>query len=403
MKKLLFVMDTFPLGGIAKSQLALFNELEGKYEMDFLLMRQEGLFLPLIPKSVHLLNEPLEIAFRNPHPANAFKTLKELSFGRWLKWCTFSLKCSLGRLRGGLHGQINAMDVWLGKNTPAIKKHYDAAIAYQGGRCIYYLVEKVNADIKIGYVHNDYSASEVDWMMKPSDSKYFPKLDSIVTISPECVASLHREFPELKEKCVVVENICSPKMIKSMAQDGETFTDNYLGTRLITMGRFDINQKGIDFAIDTCRILKDKGVEFKWYFLGEGAERPMVEKLIKEAGVEDRFILLGAKTNPYPFIKDADIYVQPSRFEGKSVALDEVKALAKPVVVTNFSTVLDQFTDGKTALVAKMEPKDIASKIEELITNAELRTIFSDNLKNEKVGNEEQAEVFTSLLTKKRV
>lgn len=403
MKRLLFIMDNFPLGGIAKSQLALFNEIEDQYEIDFLLFHKEGLFVPLIPKSVNTITGVIEDEFRNPHPKFAFKHLKSMKFYRWLKWCLFSMRCTMAKLTGGLHKMVCTMDEQYALLSRSIDKHYDAAIAYQGGRCIYYLVEKVNADIKIGYVHNDYSASEVDWMMKPSDSKYFPKLDSIVTISPECVASLHREFPELKEKCFVVENICSPKMIKSMAQDGETFTDNYLGTRLITMGRFDINQKGIDFAIDACRILKDKGVEFKWYFLGEGAERPMVEKLIKEAGVEDRFILLGAKTNPYPFIKDADIYVQPSRFEGKSVALDEVKALAKPVVVTNFSTVFDQFTDGKTALVAKMEPKDIASKIEELITNAELRTIFSDNLKNEKVGNEKQAEVFTSLLTKKRV
>lgn len=403
MKKLLFVMDSFPLGGIAKAQLALFNALEGKYEIDFLLMRQEGLLLPLIPKSVRLLNEPLEIAFRNPHPANAFKALKELSFGKWLKWCTFSLTCSLGRLRGGLHGQINAMDVWLGKNTPAIKKHYDAAIAFQGGRCIYYIAEQIDADVKIGFVHSNYSVNETDFMLKPSDSIYFPQMDYIATISQVCLESLWKEFPALKEKCLVIENICSPKMINTMAAKGESYTDGFKGVRLASMGRFDIQIKGMDMAVEVCRILKQKGVSFRWYWLGEGDQRPQLEKMIKDAGVGDVFILLGAKTNPYPYIKDADIYVQPSRIEGKSVALDEVKALARPVVVTCFGSVYDQFTDKQNALISEMNAQSVADNIIKLIEDNALAESLHQNLLNEKVGNEEQAEVFTSLLTKKRV
>lgn len=403
MKRLLFIMDNFPLGGIAKAQLALFNELEGKYEIDFLLMKQEGLFLPLIPKSLRLLEEPLEDAFRNPHPANAIRALKDLSFNKWLKWCRFSLACCLGRVSDGLHGQINAMDVWLGKNTPAIRKHYDAAIAFQGGRCIYYLAEQIDADVKIGFVHSNYSVNETDFMLKPSDSIYFPQMDYIVTISHVCLESLWKEFPALKEKCLVIENICSPKMINTMALNGESYTDGFKGVRLASMGRFDIQIKGMDMAIEACRIMKQKGVNFRWYWLGEGDQRPQLEKMIKEAGVEDVFILLGAKTNPYPYIKDADIYVQPSRIEGKSVALDEVKALARPVVVTCFGSVFDQFTDQQNALIAEMNAQSVADKIMKLIEDKSLAKTFHQNLLHEKVGNEEQAEIFTSLLTKKRV
>lgn len=393
-------MDTFPLGGIAKAQLALFNELHGKYEIDFLLMQQEGLFIPLIPKDINLLPEPIERVFRTPHPANVLNALRSLSFAKWLKWCTFSAVCTFGRLRGGLHGQINAMDVWLGKNTPAVKKHYDAAIAFQGGRCIYYLAEQIDAKVKIGFVHNDYSASEVDFMLKPSDIKYYPMMDHVVTISPECCESLYREFPDIKDKCCVVGNICSAKMIRSMAERGDSFSDGFGGIRLVTMGRFDINQKGIDMAVEACALLKNKGLKFKWYFLGDGRERPQVEKLIIENDVRDVFVLLGAMTNPYPYIKDADVYVQPSRFEGKSVALDEVKALAIPTVVTNFSTVHDQFTDGKTAIICEIKPTAIATAIEQLVNSPELQRTFRDNLLSEKVGNEEQALVFESLLQK---
>lgn len=234
--------------------------------------------------------------------------------------------------------------------------------------------------------------------MKPVDSLYFPKLDHIVTISDICLNSLYYEFPDLKDKCCVVENICSPKFIKQSAAKGESFNDDYKGCRLVTMGRFDIWQKGIDWAVEIAKKLKTHRVDFKWYFLGEGNQRPKVEEMIRDAGIEDLFILMGAKVNPYPYIADADIYVQPSRVEGKSVALDEVKALSKPIVVTNFPSVYDQFTDEKTALIAKMDPSDIADKIIRLINEPETRQKLINNLKAEKVGNEEQVQIFESLL-----
>ena len=395
-------MDTFPLGGIAKSLLSLFNEIEGKYDIDFLIMKQEGLFIPLIPQGINVLPEQLEREFRDPHPKGIFRNLKSLGLKKWLKWVGYSLSCCWARLTGGLHKHICTMDVYIGKHTKKINKHYDAAIAYAGGRCIYYLVENVDADAKIGYVHNDYSQSEVDWMLKPVDKVYYPHLDHIVTISPICLNSLKMEFPNIADKCCVVENICSVKMIRELALKENPFAKNDKNeTIIVTMGRFDINQKGIDFAVKACSLLVEKKKKFKWYFVGDGAQRSMVEKLILDHKVEEYFILCGAKINPYPYILGADIYVQPSRFEGKSVALDEVKALAKPVVVTNFSSVKDQFEDEKTALIAELSAEDIAEKIMRLMEDVELRNRLSENLRLEKVGNEEQAQVFEGLLEKK--
>lgn len=393
-------MDTFPLGGISKSLLALLHQLDGKYDIDMLLMRQTGLFIPLIPNSVHLVPEPIESTFRNPNPRYILSALKSLPLGRFISWLNLSARCSVARIIGGLHRQINVLDAWLGRHTRAIGKHYDAAIAYQGGRCIYYLIENVDADVKIGYVHNDYTQSEVDFMMKPTDRRYFPQLDDIVTISPKCAASLANEFPQLKNKIKVIENICSPSMIRSLASKNVEFDENYNGSRLITMCRIDIHQKGLDFAVEVCRILKANGLDFKWYILGDGDERPVLERMIKENQVQDCLILAGAKFNPYAFIRQADIYVQPSRYEGKSVALDEVKALAKPTVVTNFSTVNDQFENERTAIVCDMTPQSIADAIMRLINEPELCEKLSANLAAEKVGNEEQAQVFESLLEK---
>lgn len=399
-KRLLFIMDTFPLGGISKSLLALFNELGTKYEVDFLLMRHEGLFLPLIPESVKLLNEPISEAFRSPHPENVLKVFKTIPFKEWLKWCSYSLKCSFGKLTGGLKGQVQAMDVWLGKNTAPLSDKYDAAIAYQGGRCIYYLIEQINAEVKIGYVHSDYLNNETDYMLYPTDKKYFPKLDYLVTISGHCADSLVKAFPDLKDKIKVIENICSPKMINSMSYEFKPFDDDFVGFRLMTMGRLDWNVKGLDFIVDAACLLRDANIDFRWYMLGDGHSRKKLEQAIAANSLQKHIVILGAQTNPYPFLNACDIYVHPSRVEGKSVALDEVKALAKPVVVTNFSTVFDQFKDRKTALVCDMDPRDIASKIKILIDSPDLRIKLSDNIKAEKIGNAEQAKIFESLLQK---
>jgi glycosyltransferase involved in cell wall biosynthesis len=390
-------MDTFPLGGISKSLLALFNELGDEFEIDFLLMKQEGIFIPLIPKNVNLLPEPIEHDFRNPSPVHVIAAFRNMPICRFVKWIEYSITCAFARIFGGLHKQVQQMDKWLGKNIAPKPKHYDAAIAYQGGRCIYYLVEGVSADIKIGYVHSDYSSNETDYMLYPTDKDYFRKLNHIVTISPKCANSLAQVFSDIKEKISVVENICSPKLINSMAAESCEL-DSCSSLKIVMMGRLDIEIKGIDLAIAAASILKGRGIDFKWFIIGDGKARSKVEQMIKDANIEDHFTILGAKTNPYPYLRSADIYVHPSRIEGKSVALDEVKALAKPVVVTNFSTVYDQFTDGVTALICEMNANDIADKILTMINNPELRAQLVDNLRYEKVGNEEQIEVFKSLL-----
>lgn len=392
-------MDTFPLGGIAKSLLALFNELGNRYDIDFLLMRKEGLFLPMIPDNVHLLKEPIASEYRNPHPKLVLRNYKALSLREWLRWCSFSLTCSVGQLRGGLHRKVQSMDEWLGKHTTPLKKHYDAAIAYQGGRCIYYLIQNVDADVKIGYVHSDYLNNETDYMLYRTDKKYFPTLDSLVTISEKCVESLRKAFPDMLSKIKVVENICSPTMIRSMANEFVPF-EEYTGLKLLTMGRLDWEVKGLDFIVDAAENLKSKGIDFRWYLLGDGHSRKRLEEAIAQRLLDKHVLILGAKTNPYPYISACDIYVHPSRVEGKSVALDEVKALAKPVVVTDFSTVFDQFRDNVTALICKKDPDDIVKSIILLANNPNERKRLTSNLQSEKIGNCEQVDIFESLLTK---
>ena len=160
-------------------------------------------------------------------------------------------------------------------------------------------------------------------------------------------------------------------------------------TVLCTVGRF-FEQKNISLAVDACGELIKRGKNIKWYHIGDGPLKGETEKQISENNLQNIFILLGEKSEPYPYMGQCDIYVQPSLYEGKSIAIDEAKCLCRPIVVTNFSTVHDQITDGVNGLICQMDKKDMADKIELLIDSREERKKLIENLKREEIGNENE-------------
>ena len=189
-------------------------------------------------------------------------------------------------------------------------------------------------------------------------------------------------------------NIVSPSIINEMAK--EKIDINNAEINLVTVGRLNY-QKGYDMAIEACKKLVEKGYDIKWNILGEGEERANLEGLIKKYNLQDRFILLGIKENPYPYVQNADIYVQTSRFEGKSIAIDEAKILNKPILVTNFTTVRDQISDGVNGIIVDMNVDSIVDGLETLIKDSNLRNKLKKNLASEELGTEKEIEVFYSL------
>ena len=123
-----------------------------------------------------------------------------------------------------------------------------------------------------------------------------------------------------------------------------------------------------------------------------------MESLIGEEDVRDCFFLLGERENPYPYFKNCDVYVQPSRFEGKSIAVDEAKCFARPIVVTDFGTVRDQIGDGVNGLIAEKTPQSIADAVERLLSEPQLRQTITENLLHEKTGNADEIETLYALL-----
>lgn len=391
-KKLLFVMNNLDCGGAEKALLSLLETIDySKYEVDLFLFKHQGLFFNKLPKQVNLLIEPSYYKlFDMPIKAATIHSLKRgrpiLALNRILAGYIF---------RKETHPARREQRTWkyVSLSLPQLEKQYDAAIGYLEKNPVYFVVEKVKAIKKIGYIHNDYDKLGMDPVI---DRSFFVKLDHLVTVSDECGKVLENRFIDLKAKVKVIQNIVSPEVIHKMALEKINW-DKTTKFRIVSVGRLN-DQKGFDMAVEACNFLIKLGYDLNWYVLGEGEERNRLERSIKQFGLEDKFILLGLQENPYPYIMQADIYVQPSRFEGKSIAIDEAKILHKPIIVTQFTTAGDQIQSSENGLIVEMNAEAIGKGIKQLLDDNELRHKFAERLANENLGTESEIEKLYQLL-----
>ena len=359
-------------GGVSKSMTSLLNVIDtDKYDISLLLISTTGELMPLIPKSIKIISNPILSALTSRF--DGFTKLIKL--GKPILALMHIFRLLLSRINRSCAGRFLA---WL---MPSIEGKYDMIVDYNGQHQLYYMVNKLCGKKKVTFFHSDYSK----WSYYFSaDKKHFQKVDAIYTISDTCVESLQKYFPECKSKIMKMENISSPALINKLAQEHIDLPP-FEGITLVTIGHICYN-KGIDLAIEAAQILKKNEIKFRWIFVGKVLEQRYIEEIIN-VGLYDFMLFVGTKVNPYPYIYNADIVVHPSRFEGRSIALDEVKILCKPVVVTNFSTVNDQFENGYNATICKMKGESIANAIIELYSNPNLAKQYYTNLKENIVDN----------------
>jgi glycosyltransferase involved in cell wall biosynthesis len=391
MKKILFIMNNLHCGGAEKALVSLLQQMDySQYEVDLYLFQHEGLFLKQLPAEVNLLPPPAYYSYFDMQLKKA--VVENIKAGRF--------KVAFYRILAGLVYKTEKIKarkeqkVWkyLSQVIPSLPKKYDAAIGYLEKTPNYFCIDKVDAKTKIGFIHNDYNKLMMD---KEIDTPYFSKFNNIFTISEQCETILKENFPAMASKFSIMYNIVSEKTLRSMASDTVEFSKK--GITLVSVGRLNV-QKGFDIAIKSCKILVDNGLDVYWYVLGEGEERKALQQQINDAHLQERFILMGIKENPYPYVAQADVYVQPSRFEGKSIAIDEAKILAKPIVVTNFPSVIDQISHLKNGYIAELNADAIATGIAEVIENTSLRNALVANLANEDQGTEPEINKLYALI-----
>ena len=381
-KKVLFIIGSLQSGGVSKSMVSLLNAWDTeKYETSLLLCCKDGdVFSDYLPKNIQLIYNPVI-----EHVMGGFSSLKWLlAHGYFFLCLGVLLRLILSRISRPLASELIA------KMMPVVSDiHYDLIVDYGGQQLLYYMVNKLSATKKVSFFHSDYSKWSFYYN---ADKKYYPLVNHIFTISQTCVDSLKHFFPNCADRISIMENISSPTIIRQQSlesigefkvQIDQMKTNG--NTILCTIGHI-CRGKGFDFAIEASDILKRNGINFKWIFIGKVLEDDLL-KLIADYGLDDNILLVGIQSNPYPYIRLSDIVVHPSRFEGKSIALDEAKILCKPIVVTNFSTVGDQFENGKNGTICEMSGKAVANAIIELINDSSLQDSYRMYLESHIIDN----------------
>lgn len=396
-KKVLFVMNNLHCGGAEKALISLLETFNyDVYDVDVMLFQHEGLFMSSLSKRVRLLEEPGNYRYFDMSMKQALlDSVKKRDFvsgwNRLRSTIVFRMEKNKARAE---------QRVWkyIAPCLPQLETHYDVAIGFLEKTPIYYCIDNVKATTKIGFIHNDYDKLGMDASL---DKAYFDQLTYIATVSAQCKVVLQERFPQHRDKIKCIHNIVSPSIIHTLSLTSEFFTNEGAivsdEVSLISVGRLT-TQKGFDIAIEACKTIVEQGYNLKWYIIGEGEDRDELTALIERYGLQEHFILLGIKSNPYPYMKRAHIYVQPSRFEGKSIAIDEAKILQKPIVVTNFSTVGDQIVHEQNGLIAQMNHADLAAQIVRLIHDERLRKRLVKNLAAERLGTESEINKLYALM-----
>ena len=383
-KRILFVIDSLNSGGAEKSLISLLSLLDyEKYEVDLLTFKDGGLYEALLNRNVNRIPS-LDIF-------NVMcKSIKELLRNKEYEEVLWRVKASIDlrykiKFTNIKHGS-QAFWPSLRKRIKKLDKEYDVAIAYSQGTPTYYVAEKVNAKKKIGWVNIDYKFAGYN---REFDYRYYEKFNNIVSVSEACSDVLKKVFPEFKNKIITIYDIISENLIKDMSITGTGFKDDYKGIRILTIGRL-VYQKGYEYAIEAAKYLKDNSVDFKWYVIGEGDLKNKLEELVKKYNLEEEFIFMGTFTNPYPFIRECDIYCQTSRFEGFGLAIAEARILNKPIVATNFDIIYDQIRDGENGIITDMNGLSVGRGILKLINDSKKRKEIIRNLSSESVGTEKE-------------
>ncbi|MGL5749962.1 MAG: glycosyltransferase [Paraclostridium sp.] len=393
-KSILFSIDSLHCAGAEKSLTTLLSLIDySKYDVDLMMFAYGGVLEELVPNEVNILKPLSYIEFTDKSLKKSIKyTLKKGTF----KMLKSRVSFSMALRRGNYSNAQKARIFW--KNTSNVitvnPKKYDIGISYAQGIPTFYVAEKIKADKKFAWVNTSYHLLEED---KVFQKQYYDKYNKIVAVSDSARDIFINTFPCYKDKTEVIYDINNYELIEKMSLIGDSYNDGFDGIRILTIGRL-ANGKRYDIAIDACKLLKDKNIKVRWYCIGEGSLMNEIENQIMENNLQEDFILLGLKSNPYSYIKDSDIYVQTSEFEGFGLAIAEARMLNIPVVTTEFDAVYNQMVQGKNGLVVDMNSESIADGILKLVNDKELKNSIIKYLKEEKKGNVEELQKFYELI-----
>ncbi len=394
--RIIILMHYLELGGAEMALIGLLGALDPKrVDVDLFVYSHQGPLMRFIPDWINLLPEvqaysviekPMSEAIKRGHfGVVAGRVLSRLRHSRYVR------RTSISGDDGSIMQYVgNCVTPWLPRINPDVE--YDLCISFLTPHNIGR--DKVRARKRLAWIHTDYSTVHFNAAL---ELPVWDAYDHIASISQEVTNSFLKTFPSLAPKIVGIENILSTSFVRRRAAEGDVSGDLTGKVNLLSIGRY-CTAKNYDNLPDICRRIRGAGVDIRWYIIGFGGSEDLVRRKIKEAGMEEHVILLGKKENPYPYIKACDIYVQPSRYEGKSVTVREAQMLCKPVAVTAYLTAPSQIQDGVDGVIVPLDNEGAARGLADFIRDTELQSRITDYLRTHDYGNEGEVEKIYGLL-----
>lgn len=397
-KRILFVMNTLGRAGAESALMELLGRLETSCEIDLYVLMGQGELVSKLPPGVRLLNK-------------SFSDCSVFSAKGRLRMAGMVIKAMLNRATVVRLIPYLCRNIWamlkkgrvqtdklfwrvLSDGGMRISREYDLAVAFLEGGAAYYVADHVKARKKAAFIHIDY---EQAGYTRSLDRDCYLQFDALFPIAEEIRDKLLMVYPECADRTQVFHNLINREVILEKSVQGKGFTDGYTGTRILTVGRLN-SQKSYPVAIRAMKLLKDAGCRARWYVLGEGEERRALEHRIAEYGLEEDFVLAGAVENPFPYYRQADLYVHATRYEGKSIAIQEAQILGCAIIASDCTGNREQIIHGSDGILCKLSPEAVKDAILELLADEPLRERLRQAAACKQVTYEEDIELLTGLL-----
>ncbi len=398
-KKILFVINTLSRAGAETVLLEMLRRLDSQeYEICLYIITGQGELIGKLPDHVRLLNP--SFSKESVLTGKGRRKLTRKICRSFVKnGRLFEKVCYIFR---NLMIMVKERKILIDKllwrvlsdGADRFDVCFDLAMAWIEGGSVYYVADHVKARRKAALIHIDY---ENAGYTREMDQDCFERFTNIFAVSEETKKHFVNIYPEYAAKTDVLHNIVNQEVIRLKGQEKGGFSDGYGGFRILTVGRLT-RQKGYDIAVEAMGLLKRKKYDIRWYVLGEGELRKVLTKKIQELGLEKDFLLLGQHDNPYPYYAQTDLYVHATRYEGKSIAIQEAQTLGCSVIASDCNGNLEQIEDGEDGVLCELTPQAVAEKIEELYLNEEKRKQLGEKARIKDISCERELRLFRNML-----
>lgn len=369
-KKIIFISQALWLGGIETALVNLLNHLDyNKYDITCLITEDYQNMAGEITSRCRLMvaDRQHAVTFKEPYKhRKLFNLMEEPQNDSKIRRLVWKIICFLCR---GV--EVKLYSDYIGRQLQG--EYFDTVIIYSD-RVAEIAVRAINADRFLMFYHN------ADLGRAYHDVFGYCASEKIIAVSEAQCEKLKKVRPYFASKMIAIQNYIDVESTRKKSMDLSESPFFYeKGIHLVSCGRLAY-QKGFDIAIEACNdIIKEGFRNVYWYVLGVGSEREELEKLIQKYKLEEHFRLIGAKSNPFPYMKAADLYIQPSRSEGYSLSILEARVLACPIVAT-FAAAGEQLNNGVTGTLCGTSAADISKAIVKHLQNPDISKQYHKNL-----------------------